>query len=271
MSASCYPESIKRVLQSEGGYVNHPSDPGGETNFGITIAVARANGYQGPMKSLPIAEARRIYKSRYADPCNFDDEPAGVDYAVFDYAVNSGVSRANKVLRRVIALPDDAPVYQVLGQLSTRDPKAVVGAIDAERLRFLQSLKTWPIFGKGWGARVKSVNAAALKMAEIGAAPMPGALPPVAVPVPEMPQGKGVVPKPDITKPVATGGTIGGSATGVTLWDWIAAHPWTSAGIGIAALVAVVLIAEYFARRWQASKQDAPTPSLIPVPELKAA
>lgn len=269
MSASCYPEAIKRVLQSEGGYVNHPSDPGGETMYGITIAEARRNGYQGPMRSMPLDVAKRIYKTRYADPCNFDDEPAGIDYTVFDYAVNSGVSRANKVLRRVIAMPDNAPVYQVLGQLSTRDPKAVVAAINKERLAFLQSLKTWPVFGKGWGARVQSVNAAALKMAAIGAAPVPSMLPPVAPPADQVPQGKGVVPKPDTKKVIAGGGTIGGSGASVTWWDWIAAHPYESALIAALALSAVVIVAEYIAHRWQQSKQDAPTPGLIPVPETK--
>jgi uncharacterized membrane protein YjjB (DUF3815 family) len=81
------------------------------------------------------------------------------------------------------------------------------------------------------------------------------------------PQGKGEVPKPDTKKVIAAGGTIGGSGASVTWWDWIAAHPITSAAVAIAALVAVILIAEFIARRWQASKQDAPTPGLIPVPE----
>src|SRR3954447_20124487 len=105
MTASCYPEAISRVLKSEGGYVNHPSDPGGETNYGITIAVARANGYRGPMRALPVEEARRIYRLKYANPVRFDDDPAGLDYTLFDYAVNSGVGRANKVARRVCSLP----------------------------------------------------------------------------------------------------------------------------------------------------------------------
>jgi lysozyme family protein len=143
---SCYPEAISRVLKSEGGYSNHPSDPGGETMYGITVAVARANGYTGAMRTMPLDEAKRIYKARYADPCHFDDLPAGLDYAILDYAVNSGVGRANKVLRRVLALDDAAPFHQILGQLSTRDPKAVINAVCDERLRFLSGLKTWSVF-----------------------------------------------------------------------------------------------------------------------------
>lgn len=271
MSAACYPEAIKRVLQSEGGYVNHPSDPGGPTNFGITLAVYRQNGHPtataDDVKVMPIAEARRIYKSRYADPCNFDDEPAGLDYTVFDYAVNSGVSRANKVVRRICSLPDNAPWPTLSIALSKRDPKAVITAVNDERLKFLQSLKTWPVFGKGWGARVQSVNAAALKMSAIGAAPVPSTLPPVAAPADQVPQGKGVVPKPDTGKVIVGTGSSGGVAGGATWWDWITAHPWEAVIIAALALSAIIIVAEFVAHKWQAAKQDAPMPGLIPVPE----
>jgi len=271
MSADCYAESIRRVLASEGGYVNNPSDPGGPTNFGITIAVYRDNGHPGAtaddVRNMRVEEARRIYRLRYADPVRFDDDPAGLDYTLFDYAVNSGVSRANKVIRRVCGLPDNTLWPDVFKALAKRDSKAVIQAVNDERLRFLMSLKTWPVFGKGWGARVKSVNGAALKMASIGAAPVPSVLPPVAAPADQVPRGKGEVPKPDITKPVAGGGTIAGSAGSATWWDWIAAHPFASVAIAAGVLIALIVIAEFAARRWQHAKQDAPTPGLIPVPE----
>lgn len=271
MSAACYEESIRRVLKSEGGYVNHPADPGGPTNYGITLAVYRENGHPGAtaadVKAMTVGEAMRIYRIRYADPVHFDDDPAGLDYTLFDYAVNSGVGRANKVIRRVCGLADAAPWPTLALALSKRDPKAVIGAVNAERLKFLQSLKTWQTFGKGWGARVQSVNAASLKMASIGAAPVPSTLPPVAPPADQVPQGKGEVPKPSTAGPVATGGTAGVTGGGFAWGDWIAAHPIMSAAIAVAALVAIVVIAEYAARRWQRAKQDAPTPGLIPVPE----
>lgn len=259
MAAFDYAEAIRRVFLSEGGYVNHPSDPGGETNYGITIAVARANGYSGSMRALTLETAKAIYKKEYADKCGFDDLPAGLDYAVLDYAVNSGVSRANKVLRRVINLADNAAFSQVLGQLSTRDTKAVISAVDAERLKFLQSLRTWPTFGPGWGRRVQSVNAAALKMAALGDVPIPSQLPPVADPAP----GKGVVPKPKTAVPTIAASVPTG-AVGISAW--IATHPFASAAIVAGVVVAAIIIAEIIARRWQASKQDAPTPGLIPVP-----
>jgi lysozyme family protein len=245
MAASCYPEAISRVLKSEGGYVNHPSDPGGETNYGITIAVARANGYQGPMRALPIEEARRIYKARYAAPVHFDEDPAGLDYTLFDYAVNSGVGRANKVARRVCGLADNAAWPLLSMALDKRDPKAVIAAVNAERLKFLQGLKTWPVFGKGWGPRVQSVNAASLHMATVGA-PLPSTLPPVPLSADEVPQGKGEVPKPKTAGPVVAGGTGGGAATGHVAWfgDWIMAHPFISLAILVAGIAALLFIAE---------------------------
>lgn len=265
---SCYPEAISRVLKSEGGYVNLKSDPGGPTNFGITLAVYRANGHPGAtaadIKAMLLSEAKRIYKARYADPVNFDDDPAGLDYAVLDYAVNSGVSRANKVLRRVIGLHDAAEFSQVLGQLSTRDPKAVIAAVNAERLKFLQGLKTWPTFGKGWTSRVQSVNAAALAMNKASG------LAPVAVPpMPEPTPGKGEVPKPNITGKVVVGTGGGGApAAGFAFDAFISAHPVWSALIAIGALIIVGVIVETAVRRWKARAQDAPTPGLVPVPEL---
>jgi lysozyme family protein len=262
MAASCYPESISRVLKSEGGYVNHPSDPGGETNYGITIKVARENGYAGPMRTLPLDTAKRIYKAKYADPVHFDEDPAGLDYTLFDYAVNSGPSRANKVVRRVCGLPDNAHENDLSLALSKRDPSAVIGSVNKERLTFLHSLPTWPTFGKGWAGRVTSVNAASLHMAAIGAAPIPSTLPPVAPSV-----GKGEVPKPDTGKIIVSTGTPTGAAGGATWWDWIVAHPYEAAIIAVFVLSATVVFVEWAAHRWQKAKQDAPTPGLIPVPE----
>lgn len=263
---SCYPEAISRVLKSEGGYVNHPRDPGGETMWGITVAVARANGYKGPMRTMPLSEAKRIYKARYADPCHFDDLPAGLDYTLLDYAVNSGVSRANKVLRRVIGLHDTAEFSQVLGQLSTREPKAVIAAVNAERLKFLQGLKTWPVFGKGWGSRVQSVNAASLAMNRAGESqPIPPAPPPA---VPSV--GKGEVPKPKTAGPVVATSVPGVTGSGFAWGDWISAHPMASVVIAVVAVVVIVGVFEFIARKWQAARQDAPTPGLVVVPEVRS-
>ncbi len=261
MAAANYEPSIRKVLKWEGGYVNHPADPGGETNYGITVAVARANGYTGSMRSIPMATVMDIYRNKYAKPVLFDAHKAGVDYSLLDYGVNSGVGRANKVARRVCGLPDTAPAAELLTAVNKRDPKKVVAAINAERLKFLQSLPTWPTFGRGWGPRVQGVNAVALAMAANTAPAAPDA-------PHEAAQGKGEVPKPKTGGAIVTTGAGGAAGGGFGFGEWISAHPFYSAMILIVGLIAIIAVAEYLADRWRAAKQEAPTPGIVPVPEL---
>jgi lysozyme family protein len=115
---------------------------------------------------MRLDEAKAIYRRHYWDALRCDELPAGVDYAVFDYGVNSGVGRAAKVLQRVCGVKDDG----VLGPLTMaavirQESNALIRAICDERLRFLRSLKSWRVFGRGWSRRVDEVRAAALAMA----------------------------------------------------------------------------------------------------------
>ena len=171
MSVVTYDAALTRLLQHEGGYTNHPDDPGGPTNFGITIAdyrrYAKADATADDVRAMRVDEAKAIYRKRYWDAQRCDELPAGVDYAVFDYGVNSGIGRSGKVLRRVLHLPDDSSAVgdDVIAAARAADPRALVAAVCDERLRFLQSLKTWSVFGKGWGRRVDEVRAVALQMA----------------------------------------------------------------------------------------------------------
>ena len=165
MAASTYDEALRRLLVHEGGYSNHPSDPGGPTNFGITIAdyrrYVKPDATAADVRAMSVDDAKAIYRKRYWDVQRCDELPAGVDYSVFDYGVNSGIGRSGKVLRRVVGLPDDTSVVtdQVLAYARVRDPKVLVAAICDERLAFLKSLRTWPVFGRGWGTRVAEVKA----------------------------------------------------------------------------------------------------------------
>jgi len=171
MAVASYDLSLTRLLRDEGGYTDHPSDPGGPTNFGITLADARrywkGNATADDVRSLPQTVARKIYRERYWDALRCDELPAGVDYAVFDYGVNSGIGRAGKVLRRVLALPDRTSIVTDDVIAASRECAAgdIVSAICAERFAFLKSLRTFPVFGRGWTARVNGVRAAALSMA----------------------------------------------------------------------------------------------------------
>lgn len=180
MAFSSYDAALACLLVHEGGYVNHPSDPGGPTNFGITIVDYRKYVKRGAtaadVKAMKLDEAKTIYRAEYWDAQCCDDLPAGVDYAVFDYGVNSGIGRSGKVLRRVLKLLDSTSVVNdgVIAAARACDSKVLIAAICDERLRFLRSLKTWPVFGAGWGRRVAEVRAAALAMATAG----PNAQPP---------------------------------------------------------------------------------------------
>ncbi len=184
MAASIYDEALRRLLAHEGGYSNHPSDPGGPTNFGITLADYRRyikpDATAADLRTMSVDQAKAIYRKRYWDAQRCDELPAGVDYSIFDYGVNSGVGRSGKVLRRVVGLPADtsAVTDQVLAYARVRDPKVLVAAICDERLAFLQSLKTWPVFGRGWGTRVAEVRAVSLALAGKAQGVTPSPAPP---------------------------------------------------------------------------------------------
>ncbi len=168
---STYDVCLPLLLAHEGGYTNHPSDPGGPTNFGITIAdyrkYVKANATAADVRAMRLDDAKTIYRDKYWNAQRCDALPVGVDYAIFDYGVNSGIGRSGKVLRRVLNLPDDTSVVSdaVIAAAQSADARSLVAAICNERLRFLQSLKTWPVFGAGWGRRVADVKSAALAMA----------------------------------------------------------------------------------------------------------
>lgn len=144
-----YDFCIKEVLKSEGGYTNDPNDKGGPTNFGITIAdvklYVKKDATASDVKALTLEQAKEIYRTKYWAKVNGDALPSGVDYTVFDYGVNSGVSRANKVLAQ---FKDNTPAEQI-------------NKINDERLHFMHNIRNgsdWIHFGKGWGQRVERVR-----------------------------------------------------------------------------------------------------------------
>jgi len=170
MSNAAFNASLRMLLEHEGGYTNDAADPGGATNFGITIfdyrKYVKANATAGDVRTMTVDVAKTIYRAKYWDAMRCDELPAGIDYAVFDYGVNSGISRAAKVLQRILGVADDGVIGPLtLAAVTGRAPAPVVNALCAERLQFLQSLRTWPVFGKGWARRVAEVKDAALAMA----------------------------------------------------------------------------------------------------------
>lgn len=147
--------AFAHLMISEVGYVNHPSDPGGETNHGVTARVAIQEGYTGRMQDLPIEKAKQIARKRYWDTMRCDSMPPSLRYSLFDAAYHSGVSQATKWLQRALEVGDDG----VLGPLTLDAAQRANGLrlairLTAERLDFLTSLPTWAAFGKGWARRV---------------------------------------------------------------------------------------------------------------------
>ena len=122
---------------------------------------------EADVRAMTVDEAKKIYRARYWDAQRCDELPSGLDYAVFDYGVNSGTGRSAKVLRRLLRLPDHSAVISddVIAAAHAADAATLVTAICDERLRFLRALRTWPVFGTGWGRRVAEVKATALAMA----------------------------------------------------------------------------------------------------------
>lgn len=160
-----FPASLALVLRSEGGYVDDPRDPGGATNKGVTQDVYNdwraAEGLEKrSVRLINDYEIGAIYRKRYWDACRCDDLPAGVDYCVFDFAVNSGVNRASRYLQRAAGVADDGQIgAMTIAAVCAAQSIAIIERVCVDRLNFLRALKTFAHFGKGWTARVEDVCA----------------------------------------------------------------------------------------------------------------
>jgi len=149
-----FDEIFDRLIGHEGGYVNHPDDPGGETNWGITKATARANGYTGSMKELTRERAKLIYKTAFWERAKCPQYHSGIGYQLFDAAVNHGIGNAIRMLQRAVNVADDGIVgkltLKAIDQMSLDD---VLVLFNAERLMFQSKLSKFPTFGRGWVRR----------------------------------------------------------------------------------------------------------------------
>lgn len=251
MATVTYDDALRRLLVHEGGYSNHPSDPGGPTNFGITIAdyrkYVKPDATAADVRAMPLAHAKAIYREKYWGALRCDELPAGLDYAMFDYGVNSGTSRAAKVLRRLLGLPDSGGMSDAVIDAVKQDaPGNLIARLCDERLAFLKSLRTWPVFGAGWGRRVAEVRRAALVFAN-------GARDNTTT---SKAQGRGAVPVAKTARGATTAGVViaGGAAAQV-------AHQAGAGWLSVMACVvatAMVALAGWIFWRWrQTRKQDA--------------
>ena len=166
---SNFNRSLLLLLKHEGGFSNHSQDPGGMTNLGVTARVWESwVGHpvdEKQMRALTPDDVAPLYKRKYWDACRADEFVSGLDYAVFDCAVNSGVGRAVKLLQGCVGVPVDGGIGPTtMAAVNQAVPTNLIEDFSNARLQFLKSLKTWPIFGKGWENRVNEVKASALKM-----------------------------------------------------------------------------------------------------------
>ena len=162
-----FDECLKMLLYHEGGYVNHPSDPGGETNLGVTKKVYQEWGGTKDMKDLTVEDVAPIYKKNYWDRCKCDDLESGVDWVVFDWAVNSGTGRSAKAIQKICGAAQDGAIGpKTLALIGTQNTQYVIEEFGKIRQDFYESLKTFDTFGKGWTRRNKETTAKALEMIE---------------------------------------------------------------------------------------------------------
>lgn len=226
MTALNFDRTLTQILKYEGGYVNHPKDPGGPTNMGITLRTLSAwRGHHvtaDDVKKLTRAEAGRIYKANYWDKIKGDDLPDGLDFAVFDYAINSGPDRAAKLLQDLVGTAQDGQIGPLtLAAVKTRPIGVLINNYFDHRLAYLKRLNTWPTFGKGWTSRIAAGRKEALRMAQ-GAPPAPTISPPVTA--------------------TATGAVVAGAsavaATSAGAPSWIA---WVLAAVTVGLIIFAVV------------------------------
>ena len=167
---------LEHVLRHEGGYADHPLDPGGATNLGITRKTLAAWRKVSPwwklpkaeVKALGRAEAAAIYAAQYWTPVRGAVLPPGLDLALFDYAVNSGPGRAVRALQAVLKVKTDGRFGPVtLGALNAAAPGQLIDGLCAARMGFLRRLAGFATFGRGWSRRVADIRSASLAMAGV--------------------------------------------------------------------------------------------------------
>ena len=166
---SNFDKAIAALLISEGGFVNNAKDPGGMTNLGVTKTVWEGwtghDATETTMRNLSTSDVTPLYRKKYWDAVQGDNLPSGLDYCVFDTAVNSGAGRSIKLLQRSIGVTEDGAIGpNTLAAILVADVGQLIDKYCAARQDFLQSLATFDTFGKGWTRRVSEVNLTAKEM-----------------------------------------------------------------------------------------------------------
>ena len=169
MSAENFDKCLKMLLKHEGGFVNHPDDPGGITNLGVTKKVydewIGRESTEQEMRDLTPDDVGPIYKKNYWNRVKGDSLYSGLDWACFDWAVNSGSGRPAKAVQRAVGATQDGAIGPAtLALVMEKDPKFIIEYVHDVRQDFYKSLKTFETFGRGWTRRNKETLEQALEM-----------------------------------------------------------------------------------------------------------
>ena len=164
-----FDKCLEMLLSHEGGFVNHPDDPGGITNLGVTKKVydewIGRESTEQEMRDLTPEDVAPIYKKNYWDRVKGDSLPSGLDWACLDWAVNSGSGRPAKAVQRAVGATQDGAIGpKTLGLIMEKDPAEIINYVYGVRQDFYKSLKTFETFGRGWTRRNKETLHQALEM-----------------------------------------------------------------------------------------------------------
>ncbi|RNJ47369.1 hypothetical protein B5V01_24905 [Mesorhizobium erdmanii] len=219
-----FARALALVLKSEGGWSDNPADPGGATMKGVTLAnfrrYVKADASKADLKRIGDNQVATVYRRFYWDAVLGAELPDGVDFAVFDFAVNSGPGRAARYLQASVGVSQDGRIGPAtLAAVKTRPAGVVIDQLCDARLAFLRRLPTWATFGRGWSDRVRSVRAQALLMSAPATAPAqpatPGPVPRPAQLPPEAETPAGNAPAPASPAPGGPGIPAAAKASGV--------------------------------------------------------
>jgi len=161
--------SLDFLLKVEGGFVNNPADPGGITNLGVTAkswaSYKGRNTTEKEMRNLTKDDVAPFYKKKFWDACKCDDLPSGIDYLVFDFAVNAGPGRSIKTLQKAVGVPEDGSIGPVtLQTIDITDKNDLIAWFSEAKKHFYESLPTFSTFGKGWLNRIDEARGNASSM-----------------------------------------------------------------------------------------------------------
>jgi len=164
-----YDKCLETILHHEGGYVNHPKDPGGETNLGVTKRVYLEHGGTKDMKDLLVEDVAPIYKKGYWDKMKGDELPNGLDLCVFDFGVNAGPGRSAKFLQTMIGTVADGGIgpntLKKLGEyVEKHGIEQCIEDFQGARQDYYEKLSTFATFGNGWTRRVDETTELAISM-----------------------------------------------------------------------------------------------------------